>query len=225
MDVFLQKANVSSSKLGRCLLLPDFTGTPNAVRNYLCHNLQKSSVCFCRILYSFVRLPFVFGSGPDGIAVSLSPKRKCVGVNAPELSSACTMGLELMLASIAARMLFSPSSETWNRPSTLRRQSFNVVIILSHHLPKEAALGTINVQLMLWWARKWWVLVANWEFHSWARYLLGAWKVWALSVQTICGSPRLHTNRRRASKNLSVVITAHNSKWTAREVAHENSAI
>ena len=118
----------------------------NVVRYSLCHSLQKSSACFCRILNSFVKLPFVSGSGPYGITLSLSPIRKCAGVNAPA-SSACTMGLELMAASIATRVVFRPSSETCSRPSTLRRQRFVVPIILSHH-PYQAALGAINFQPM-----------------------------------------------------------------------------
>ena len=72
----------------------------NVVRYYLCHRFQKSSGCFCRILNCFVRFPFVSGSGPDGIAVSLSPVSKCADVNAPASSSACTIGLQLMAASI-----------------------------------------------------------------------------------------------------------------------------
>ena len=89
----------------------------NVVKYCLCHSLQKSSACFCRVLNSFVRLPFVSGSGPDRIVVSLSPMRKCTGVNAPASSSACTMDLELMEGFIATSVVFSPSSETWNRPS------------------------------------------------------------------------------------------------------------
>ena len=73
------------------------------VKYSLCQSLQKSSAYFCRILNSFVRLPFVSGSGPDGITAGLSPIRKCAGINAPASSSACTMGLELMAASRATR--------------------------------------------------------------------------------------------------------------------------
>ena len=80
------------------------------------------------------------------------------------------------------RVAFSPSSENWNRPSTLRSQRFVVPIILSHHPPYQAALRAINFQRMLWWARNRWVLAANREDHSWARCLLVAWKFWALSV-------------------------------------------
>jgi hypothetical protein len=119
----------------------------NVMRYSICHRLQKSSACFCCILNSFVRLPFVSGSGPDGIAVSLSPVRKCADVIAPASSSACTVGLELMAASLATRVVFSPSSKTWNRPSTLRRR-FVVPIVLSHHSPHQAALGAMNFQLM-----------------------------------------------------------------------------
>ena len=75
--------------------------------------------------------------------------RKCAGVNAPVSSSACTMCLELMATSIATRVVFSSSSETWNRPSTLRRQRFVVPIILSHDLPHQAAFGAINFQIKL----------------------------------------------------------------------------
>ena len=153
----------------------------NVVRYTFCHRLQMSSASFCRILNSFFRLPFVSGSCPVGIAVSLSPVRKCAGVNAPESSSACKIGLELIAAPIATRVVFSPS-ETWDQPSTLRKQRFVVPTILSHHPPHQAALGAMNFQLMLCWARKWWVLTANREGHSWATCLLAAWKVWALSV-------------------------------------------
>ena len=62
-DVFLYQGRVSSPKFGRCLLVPDFMETPLT--------LQKSSASFCRILNSFVGLPFGYSSGPDGIAISL----------------------------------------------------------------------------------------------------------------------------------------------------------
>ena len=194
------------------------------VRYSLCHHLQRLSTSFCRILNSFVRLPFISGSGPVGIAVSLSLTRKCAVVNAPDSSSVCTMGLELMAASVATRMVFSPS-ETWNRPSTLCRQGFVVPTILFHHPPHQATLGAINFQLILLWARNWWVLAANREVHSWDKCLFVAWNVCALSEYRVCGSPRLPTNLWNASKNLSVVISVHNSKWTARVVARVKRAV
>ena len=67
------------------------------------HRLQKSSACFDRFLVSVVRLPFVSGSGPDVIAVSLSSLRKCAGVNGHASSSACTI-LELIAAFVATRV-------------------------------------------------------------------------------------------------------------------------
>ena len=145
-DVFLQQSHVSSPKPGRCLLLPDFVETPQ--RREVYHRLKKSSASYCRILNYSVRLPLVSGSGPVGIAVGLTPMRKCDGVNAPESSSVCTMGLELMAASIATRVVFSPSSGTWNRPGTLRRQRFVVPTILSQHPPHPAALRAINFQVI-----------------------------------------------------------------------------
>jgi len=48
----------------------------------LCYRVRNSSACFYLIQNSFVMLPFVSACGPDGIAVSLSPVRKLVGVNA-----------------------------------------------------------------------------------------------------------------------------------------------
>jgi len=145
-DVFLQQSHVSSPKPGRCLLLPDFVETPQ--RREVYHRLKKSSASYCRILNYSVRLPLVSGSGPVGIAVGLTPMRKCDGVNAPESSSVCTMGLELMAASIATRVVFSPSG-TWNRPSTLRRQGFVVPTILPHDPLHQAAPRAINFQVML----------------------------------------------------------------------------
>ena len=115
----------------------------NVVRYSLCHRLQKSSASFSRILNSFVMLPFVLGSVPDGTVVSLFQSTKCAGVNAPDSSSACTMGLDLKAASIATRVVFSPSSEAWNRPSTLRRQYFVVRKFLHIHIRLELPTSSV----------------------------------------------------------------------------------
>jgi len=65
----------------------------------------KSSAYLCRKEILLLD-PVLFGSGQVGIAVSLSPVRKCPGVNAPALTSACTINLQVIAEYVATRVVF-----------------------------------------------------------------------------------------------------------------------
>ena len=110
---------------------------------------------------------------------------------------------------------------TCNRHSTLRRSSYVVANNLSHHRPHQAdpeAMSFDNVVLIE-------------KFVSFGRKqssIVEPGVVYERSARcpyTLCGSLRLSTNRCKAPKNLSVVISVHNAKWTARMVEHVKRAI
>ena len=144
-------------------------------RRYSFSRLQKSSAIFRVLWCVLVRFPSVWGSIPEGSAVSFAPQRKCAGVNASSVS--CVMGLEFKAASMLTTAVANSSSVACDRPNTFRRHLLVVPTILSHQPPYQPALGALNFQVIPNCAMRRWALVAERASHNSASSLFDTWNV------------------------------------------------